>query len=89
MPPGPWHLLGTWTILTACVWNSKEEASPLDFLLQFTSVKLNADAAGQAVGIHVQLCMYRGGEMLFWHLQRQLTKNRLKPMNPGVKVIIP
>lgn len=27
--------------------------------------------------------------MLFWHLQRQLTKNRLKLMNPGAKVVVP
>lgn len=65
MPPGTWHLLGTWTILTTCVWNSKEEASPIDFLLQLTSVELNADAAGQAVGIHVQLRMYRGERCCF------------------------
>lgn len=27
--------------------------------------------------------------MLFWHLQRQLTKSRLTPMNPGAEVAVP
>lgn len=52
-------------------------------------MKLNADAACQAAKICVQLCMYRGEEMSFWHLQRHLTKNRLKPMNLGAKVVVP
>lgn len=68
------YMLGTWTILTTCVWNSKEEASPLDFLLQFTSVKLNADAAGQAVEVRVQLCVYRGERCYFGSCKGNLLK---------------